>query len=677
MTPYQWHIIAFFIVLLVQLLLIGLLLSERRRRKLTEQELRIGNEILEQRVLDRTVKLQENEDRYSSLFNSMTEGFALHEIVCGADGQPVDYRFLDINPAFERLTGLSRESVIGRTVRKIMPEIETHWIETYGRVALDGTPVHIKNYAAPLERWFGVYAYQVARGKFAVLFTDITERKKTEEALRESEKRLNRSQEIAHLGSWELDLQRNELLWSDEVYRIFGLIPQEFAATYEAFLDHVHPDDRPAVNEVYTNSIQTGNDSYEIEHRVVRKSNGTIRFVHEKCQHVRDEEGRIIRSLGMVLDITDRRHIEDKLRQLAHFPEENPYPVLRCTADGDIMYSNLPARQWLATFSRQDSPGGHLPEPVLRAVAEAYRCDHAIDTEITNPASRTFGITAVRPTGEAYINLYGIDLTDRKKAREALERSNRELEQFAYVASHDLQEPLRAIVGFLQLLQSRYEDKVDDKGRHYIDRSVKAAHRMQTLIRELLTLSRVNSKGSTFLPTDLNLLVGSVLDNLRTTVRERNAEVICGVLPTLSIDENQIRSLFQNLLVNALRYNESEKPRVDIDFQELDDSYLFRVQDNGIGISPQFHQRIFMVFQRLHTDREYPGTGLGLALCKRIVERHGGTIWVESNPPGGSVFFFTLPKPFQGNARNGPQFSPPLRGIRSRNEMGENGLVIS
>lgn len=644
MTPYQWHIIGFFAVLLVQLLLIGLLLAEKRRRKRSEHELRISNEILERRVADRTVQLQENEDRYHSLFNSMTEGFALHEIICGADGQPVDYRFLEINTAFERLTGLCRESVIGRTVRQVMPEIETNWIETFGRVALGGTPVHIENYAAPLERWYGVYAYQVAPGKFAVLFSDISERKKTEEALRESEKRLNRSQEIAHLGSWELDLRKNELVWSDEVYRIFGLMPQEFAATYEAFLEHVHPDDRTAVNEAYSDSIRAGLDSYEIEHRVIRKSDGAIRFVHEKCQHVRDEEGRIILSLGMVLDITERKHIADKLRQLANFPEENPCPVMRCTPDGTIMYANVPAGRWLATLSRQISGSDPLPEPVLKAVVEASHCGHAIDTEIVNPAGRTFGITAVRPPGEAYINLYGIDLTDRKKAQEALERSNRELEQFAYVASHDLQEPLRAIVGFLQLLQSRYEDKVDEKGKHYIDRTVKAAHRMQTMIRELLTLSRVNSKEPKFLQTDLNSLVRDVLDNLQTMLQEKNAEVACEVLPSLSVDESQIRNLFQNLLVNGLRYNESARPRVDIGFQELDDSYRFRVQDNGIGILPQFHQRIFMVFQRLHTDREYPGTGLGLALCKRIVERHGGTIWVESNTTGGSVFYFTLPK---------------------------------
>ncbi|EKD40144.1 MAG: hypothetical protein ACD_75C00161G0008 [uncultured bacterium] len=403
-TRYLLEILA---VLLGQLLLIGALLVQRHRRGRAEEALRISNETLERRVADRTAQLRANEDRYHALFNSMTEGFALHQIICDDDGKPVDYRFLEINPAFERLTGLKRETVTGKTVRQIMPAIEPYWVETYGRVALGGKPVHIENFSAPLNRWFEVYAYQTIPGFFAVFFTDITE---------------------------------------------------------------------------------------------------------------------------------------------------------------------------------------------------------------------------------------------RKRAQEALEQSNQELEQFAYVASHDLQEPLRAIVGFLQLLQSRYEDKVDEKGQHYIDRTVKAAHRMQTLIRELLTLSRVNSKGSTFLPTDFNLLVRGVLDNLHATVLEKKAEVTCGPLPTLQVDAGQIRSLFQNLLFNALCYNESPRPLINIDYRELDDSHRFQVQDNGIGIAPQFHQRIFIVFQRLHTESEYPGTGMGLALCKKIIERHGGTIWVESNPSGGSSFYFTLPK---------------------------------
>jgi PAS domain S-box-containing protein len=506
-------------------------------------QLRRERDRLEYRVEERTKDLkhardtlQESEKRYRLLFENMSEGFALHEIITDADGKASDYRFLEINPAFERLTGLSRETAVGKTVREVIPDIENSWIETYGRVALEGNPVHIENYSAPLNRWYEVFAYRPAPGQFAVVFTDITERKLAERVLQQNEERLKRSQEIAHLGSWELDLGKDELTWSDEVYRIFGLQPQQFGATYDAFLASVHPDDRQMVDEAYSDSLHANRDNYEIEHRVVRPD-GTIRYVHEKCEHHRDGSGKIIRSVGMVHDITEQR-----------------------------------------------------------------------------------------------------------QAQEALKRSNQELEQFAYVASHDLQEPLRAIVGFLQLLQGRYANQIDETGRHFIERSVKAGHRMQTLIRELLTLSRVTTKGARFASTDLNPLVKDVLESLQPIIQEKNADICCAGLPNLTIDAGQIQSLFQNLIVNAVRYNESPKPVIEIGCRELDDVYHFFVKDNGIGISPKYYQRIFMVFQRLHTDREYPGTGLGLALCKKIVERHGGTIWVESQPKGGSTFYFTLPK---------------------------------
>jgi PAS domain S-box-containing protein len=243
----------------------------------------------------------------------------------------------------------------------------------------------------------------------------------------------------------------------------------------------------------------------------------------------------------------------------------------------------------------------------------------------------------------------GRDITEHKRAQEALQQSNKELEQFAYVASHDLQEPLRAVVGFLQLIQSRYGDQIDEKGRHFIERSVQAGNRMQRLIRELLTLSRVNTKGEAFAPTDLNHIVKNALENLQTIIREKNLDITCAALPVLTVDASQIQRLFQNLIMNAVKYNQSPKPVIDIDCRERDDVYQFFVKDNGIGISPEFHQRIFMLFQRLHTESEYPGTGLGLALCKKIIERHGGKIWVESQGEKGSTFNFTLPKRMRGS----------------------------
>jgi len=244
-----------------------------------------------------------------------------------------------------------------------------------------------------------------------------------------------------------------------------------------------------------------------------------------------------------------------------------------------------------------------------------------------------------------------IDLTERLKMEEILkktlvdlERSNAELQQFAYVASHDLQEPLRAAVGFLQLIESRYAGQLDEKGHHYIERAVAAGHRMQGLINDLLSLSRVNTQALVLERTDLNEIVQAVLENLNPIIQEKKARISYAPLPLLRVDRNQMVSLFQNLLANALKYNHDQIPEIEIRCEEEGESCRFYVRDNGIGIDPQFHDRIFMIFQRLHTRQEYSGTGIGLALCKKIVERHNGCIRVDSRKGEGATFSFTLPK---------------------------------
>ena len=275
-------------------------LIERKRAEQAEEE---------QRLL--LVTAQKD---YHVLFNGMLDGLAVHEIILDTRGEPCDYRFLAANPAFERLTGLHATDIIGRTVLEVIPDLEFSWIERYGRVALTGEEAHFESQAAGLGRHYEVSAYCPEKGRFATIFHDITERKRAEEALKVSEEGLKRSQEIAHLGSWELDLVRDKLTWSDEVYRIFGLEPQEFGATYEAFLGHVHPDDRTAVDEAYSGSLREGRDSYEIEHRVLRRPTGEIRWVSEKCAHVRGADGCVVRSVGMVLDISERKRAEEELR---------------------------------------------------------------------------------------------------------------------------------------------------------------------------------------------------------------------------------------------------------------------------------------------------------------------------------------------------------------------------
>ncbi len=255
-------------------------------------------------------KLRASEERYRSLFSNMMDGFAFCKMIFDAENRPIDFVYLEINDAFVRITGLKRELVVGKKVTQAIPgikEANPELFEIYGRVALSCREEKFEVFFKPLYMWLSISVYCPQKGYFAAIFEDITKRKQIQEALEKSEKRLNRSQEIAHLGSWELDLKNDKLTWSDEVYRIFGLEPQEFGATYEAFLSYIHPDDRAAVDDAYSGSLKQGKDSYEIEHRVIKKHTGEIRVVHEKCNHIRDESGKIIRSIGMVHDITDQK----------------------------------------------------------------------------------------------------------------------------------------------------------------------------------------------------------------------------------------------------------------------------------------------------------------------------------------------------------------------------------
>ena len=242
------------------------------------------------------------------------------------------------------------------------------------------------------------------------------------------------------------------------------------------------------------------------------------------------------------------------------------------------------------------------------------------------------------------------DITERKHAEEALRkqatelaRSNADLEQFAYVASHDLQEPLRMVTSFMQLLSNRYRGKLDADADEFIGFAVDGATRMKQLISDLLAYSRVNTSSEEPAPTDSETALLNVLTNLGLTLQESGAVVTHDTLPTFTADYSQVVQLLQNLIANAVKFRGPESPRVHVSALRTRTDWVFSVSDNGIGISPEHRERIFMIFQRLHDRITYPGTGIGLAICKRIVERHGGRIWVESTLGKGSTFFFTIP----------------------------------
>jgi PAS domain S-box-containing protein len=375
------------------------------------------------------------------------------------------------------------------------------------------------------------------------------------------------------------------------------------------------------------------------------------------------EEGTFV--LAAIIDITARKRAEDRFRAAV---ESAPNAVVIVDHLGKILLVNAQTEQ-LFGYSRE----ALIDQPVEILVPERFRRQH--------PAYRAgfFAEPRSRPMGEGR-DLYGlrkdgtefpieiglnpikteegtlvlsaiVDITARKRAEEQLRqaaaelvRSNAELEQFAYVASHDLQEPLRAVAGCVQALQQRYHGTLDAHADEFIKHAVDGAIRMQTLINDLLDYSRVAMRGKPFVPTDCAAIVRSVLANLEVAMTESGARVTYTDLPTVMADPTQLTQLFQNLIGNACKFRSQRPPAIHIAAEHQEGAWVFAVRDNGIGIEPQYFERIFGLFQRLHTRVEYAGTGIGLAICKRIVERHGGRIWVESRPQQESTFYFTIPE---------------------------------
>lgn len=244
------------------------------------------------------------------------------------------------------------------------------------------------------------------------------------------------------------------------------------------------------------------------------------------------------------------------------------------------------------------------------------------------------------------------DVSERKKTQERLrhfaeelQRSNLELQQFAYVASHDLQEPLRAVATFCEMLQRRYQGKLDADADQWLGFVIGGARRMQALVQDLLAYSRLENRGQPLALVACGEVVQKAVSALQTAITDSGASVTCGDLPAVRGDASQLVQLFQNLIGNAIKFRGPEPPRVRISATRQSENWLFAVHDNGIGIDPKFHERIFEIFKRLHTADRYPGTGIGLAICRKVVARHGGRIWVESELGKGGTFCFTMPHP--------------------------------
>jgi PAS domain S-box-containing protein len=484
--------------------------------------------------------LKESEAKYRDLFTSMEESFELMELVY-KDGKPVDYIFLDVNPAWEKMTGLRKDQVVRRRASEAVGSVESYWPEALEQAIKTGEPVHMENYGAALDKWYSVNVWKHSEKTCGVTITDITERKKAEVALRENREDLNRAQEVARTGSWRLDVNRNELLWSDENHRIFG-IPKGVPLSYQTFLGVVHPEDREYVDRKWNAAI--GGEPYDIEHRIV--VGDEVMWVREKAE-LEFKDGVLQGGFGTTQDITEIKRSQYQLEE----------------------------------YSKK------------------------------------------------------------------LERSNAELQQFAYIASHDLQEPLRMIVGHLGLLEKKLADRIDENTRQNFELAIDGGVRMKSLIDDLLEYSRIDSRAKPFATVEMNKVVEKAVKNLSETMKEAGAKLVVHPLPSVWADESQMVQLMQNLLGNAVKFHGKEKPRIEVSYLALNGEVIFSVKDNGIGLNMLYADRIFQMFERL--DSKQPGTGIGLSISRKIVERHSGRIWVESEEGKGATFFFSLPSDSNSN----------------------------
>ena len=384
----------------------------------------------------------------------------------------------------------------------------------------------------------------------ASLRHEIGERARAEARHQKSEERLAAAQQIAHLGSWELDLATNRFVWSDEFYRIHGLPTRDERIDFRTFLSRVHLEDQGFVDLIFGQALRD-HRSFGFRYRIVRPDGG-VRTLDARGEVTRDPAtGIALRMHGTGQDVTELEQAEKEL------------------------------------------------------------------------ANRTV----------------------------ELERSNAELERFAYVASHDLQEPLRAVASHVQILQEDYRGRLDADADLSIRCAVDGARRMRDLIQDYLAYTRVRVSGDPHEPTSSGAAVAAAMRALSDRLAQSGARVTCDDLPEVVADPGQLAELFKHLLSNAIKFRREDPPRVHVSASRADRAWIFTVADNGLGIEPEHTGRIFQLFQRLHTQDRYPGTGIGLAICKKIVERHGGRIWVESMPGTGSTFLFSLAA--QPDARSG------------------------
>ncbi|MCZ3364817.1 ATP-binding protein [Methanobacterium veterum] len=504
------------------------------------------------------------------------------------------------NKGAEDLYGFKSEEVLGKIFADV---VNYRWLNVEDRKNAhqrlktigkwQGENLSTKKNGEEIYVESSIHAFKDDKGNYIGTISvihDLTEPVHIKQALEKNYTRLQEAQRIGHIGNWEWDIPSNVITLSEGLYQIYGINSSNLVK-YDTILNMILPEDQDIVNYNLEKALRECKPfKYEIR---IRRHDGNIRIISCRGEVVTDFAGHPLNIICVEQDITERKEIEYALGEAKN----------------------------------------ELESKVKRRTRELKEANGRLQKELEE-----------RKITENKLKKSQKNL---KSLIEELKRSNEELQQFAYVSSHDLQEPLRTITSFTQLIERRYKDKLDSDADEFIEYIVDAAKRMQTLINDLLNYSRVATRGKEFELTNTEEIIENTKSNLYASIKENSAQITHENLPKIMADKRQMIQLFQNLIGNAIKFKKpDEPPKIHIKARKDKNrnEHVFSVRDNGIGMDQQYAERIFIIFQRLHTQDEYEGTGIGLAVSKRIVERHGGHIWVESEPSTGSTFYFTIPE---------------------------------
>ncbi|MBI3896671.1 MAG: PAS domain S-box protein [Gammaproteobacteria bacterium] len=504
---------------------------------------------------------------------------------------------------------------------------------------------------------------------------DITGRKRAEAAVRQSEERYRMLVAATTSVVFSLDARGRVLDRSPSWEAYTGQKWEDYADV--GGFSAAHPDDRETAKLRWRHALHAC-DVFEMETRFWHARTQSYRFCTLRMVPLHQTDGTLREWVGTVTDVDDRKRAEEQFRMAV---EAAPNSMIMVDENGHIVLTNRQT-ETLFGYAREEligQPLDLLVPDLVRGLPPDQRDAFFVDPPLqaAGPGRELHGRRkdgrqipieiGLNPftSSDGQFCLAAItDITERKRAEQELrrytdelQRSNRELAQFAYVASHDLQEPLRAISGCVQLLQQRYQQKLDGRADELIEHAVSGAVRMQALINDLLSYSRVGTRGKPFEPCDVSQPLDEALANLAFTIKESGARVTYDEMPVVSADPTQLTQLFQNLIGNALKFRGKESPYIHVGTERKSGGHIIYVRDNGIGIEPQYFERIFGVFQRLHGRNQFPGNGIGLAICRKIVERHYGRIWVESVAGRGATFYFTLPGGGVQNEQSSERYS--------------------